>query len=136
MLQSPPDRFRWRGPNPAGTCIFEPKTLRGLCWKGYIFCDFFFHRPYKQTTMPASTRSVAAYEDGLECTPDSLFKGLAGCFGFLLTVTVVASLGVIAGGVFLTARNMDRITSDGNYVTMHVIGAVASSDDILSSGHL
>ena len=74
--------------------------------------------------MPASTtkssQSVAVYEDGLECTPESLFKGLAGCFGFLLTLIVVASLGVIAGGVFWTAQNMDRITSQHHRVMMHV----------------
>jgi hypothetical protein len=62
------------------------------------------------------------YEDGLECTPDSLFKGLAGCFGFLLTCVIVASLGVIAGGVFWTAQNMDRITDVGHAVTLNLIG--------------
>lgn len=74
--------------------------------------------------MPASstTRSVAVYEDGLECTPESLFKGLAGCFGFLLTLIVVASLGVIAGAVFMTAQNMDRITSEGHFITMQLVG--------------
>lgn len=76
--------------------------------------------------MPASTikskscQNVAVYEDGLECTPESLFKGLAGCFGFLLTLIVVASLGVIAGGVFWTAQNMDRITSDQHTVLLNV----------------
>ena len=74
--------------------------------------------------MPASTtRSVAVYEDGLECTPESLFKGLAGCFGFLLTLIVVASLGVIAGGVFWTAQNMDRITNPNHSVIMHVVNS-------------
>jgi hypothetical protein len=33
---------------------------------------------------------------------------------------VVASLGVIAGGVFWTAQNMDRITSDQHNVLMYV----------------
>lgn len=72
--------------------------------------------------MPASTtkssQSVSVYEDGLECTPESLFKGLAGCFGFLLTLIVVVSLGVIAGGVFWTAQNMDRITSNDHTVSL------------------
>lgn len=72
----------------------------------------------QSTTKPS--QSVAVYEDGLECTPESLFKGLAGCFGFLLTLIVVASLGVIAGGVFWTAQNMDRITSDQHNVLMYV----------------
>ena len=75
--------------------------------------------------MPAqtTTRSVAVYEDGLECTPDSLFKGLAGCFGFLLSLVVVASLGVIAGGVFWTAQNMDRITDTAHAIKINVIAA-------------
>jgi hypothetical protein len=64
------------------------------------------------------------YEDGLECTPDTLFKGLAGCFGFLLTCVIVASLGVIAGGVFWTAQNMDRITDAGHFVTLNLVGQV------------
>ena len=75
--------------------------------------------------MPTSTQSrssAAVYEDGIECTPDSLLKGLAGCFGFLLTCVIVASLGVIAGGVFWTAQNMDRITDVGHAVTLNLIG--------------
>ena len=61
-------------------------------------------------------------EDGIECTPDSLFRGLAGCFGFLLTLVTVASLGVIAGGVFWTAQNMDRITDSNYAVQMNLVG--------------
>jgi hypothetical protein len=51
------------------------------------------------------------YEEGIECTPDSLFRGVAGCFGFLVSLLVVASLGMVAGGVFWTAQNMERITT-------------------------
>ena len=64
--------------------------------------------------MSSKTKSAPpppTYEDGVECTPEGLFKGLAGCFGFLLSLVVVASLGVIAGGIFWTAQNMDRITN-------------------------
>ncbi len=71
----------------------------------------------------SSKNEVGVYEEGIECTPDSLFNGLAGCFGFLLSLTVVTSLGVIAGGVFWTAQNMDRITNSANYVIMNVDGA-------------
>lgn len=60
------------------------------------------------------------YEDGVECTPEGLFKGLAGCFGFLLSLVVVASLGVIAGGIFWTAQNMDRITNTDSQATKDV----------------
>lgn len=73
------------------------------------------------STTAKSSQSVAVYEDGLECTPESLFKGLAGCFGFLLTLIIVASLGVIAGGVFWTAQNMDRITNPHHSVMLHLL---------------
>ena len=63
---------------------------------------------------------VGVYEEGIECTPDSLFAGLAGCFGFLLSLVVVTSLGVIAGGVFWTAQNMDRITADDKFIVMNL----------------
>ena len=45
----------------------------------------------------SSKNEVGVYEEGIECTPDSLFSGLAGCFGFLLSLVIVTSL--VAGGV-------------------------------------
>lgn len=74
--------------------------------------DFFFLLSLSKKTMPSKT----TYEEGIECTPASLVRGLAGCFGFLLSVVVVTSLGVIAGGVFWTAQSMDKIT-DGDKST-------------------
>ena len=77
--------------------------------------------------MPSrETSQVGMYEEGIECTPDSLFKGLAGCFGFLLSLVVVTALGVIAAGVWWTAKNMDRITDNGNYINMDIQGFVPS----------
>ena len=75
--------------------------------------------------MPAAKQpaKVGAYEEGIECTPDSLFKGLAGCFGFMLSLVMVTALGVIAAGVFWTAQNMDRITHKGKdtFVNMRIL---------------
>ena len=71
--------------------------------------------------MSTTKQTVGVYEEGIECTPESLFKGLAGCFGFLLSLVLATSLGVIAAGVFWTAQNMDRITSSGAHVLMEVI---------------
>ena len=65
-----------------------------------------------------SARTHPPHEEGIECTPDSLFRGLAGCLGFLLSLVVVTALGVTASGVFWTAQNMDRITDAGNYVIL------------------
>ena len=74
--------------------------------------------------MSSRKAEVGVYEGGIECTPDSLFDGLAGCFGFLLSLTVVTSLGVIAGGVFWTAQNMDRLTNSANYVIINLDDAM------------
>jgi hypothetical protein len=77
-------------------------------------------------TTPRANTNVAVYDDGLECTPESLFKGLAGCFGFLITLIIIASLGIIAGGVFWTAQNMDRITDANHAVQMEITGFISS----------
>ena len=77
--------------------------------------------------MSSRGKQTAVYEEGIECTPDTLFKGLAGCFGFLLSLVVVTSLGVIAAGVFWTAQNMDRITDSGDYIILRT--------DILGHAH-
>lgn len=76
-----------------------------------------------RTTSTMKTAQIGVYEEGIACEPDALFKGLAGCFGFLLTCTIVASLGIIAGGVFWTAQNVDRITDkdNSNFVMMRIV---------------
>lgn len=68
----------------------------------------------------SAKNEVGVYEEGIECTPDSLFSGLAGCFGFLLSLVIVTSLGVIAGGVFWTAQNMDRLTDPSHTIKLNV----------------
>ena len=73
-----------------------------------------------------SKNEVGVYEEGIECTPDSLFSGLAGCFGFLVSMVIVTALGVIAGGVFWTAQNMDRITNQDNVVILKLDNAFST----------
>jgi len=68
----------------------------------------------------AKQSNVGVYEEGIECTPDSLFSGLAGCFGFLLSLVVVTALGVIAAGVFWTAQNMAAITDNSPTTFMNL----------------
>jgi hypothetical protein len=70
-----------------------------------------------------SSKTQSVYDEGIECTPDSLYRGIAGCFGFLLTCLVTASFGIIAGGVFWTAQNMDRITDKGHFVLLDLQGS-------------
>lgn len=62
--------------------------------------------------MSSSTKSVTVYDDGIECTPESLCRGIAGCAGFVLLLVVVTSLGVVAGGVFWAAQNMAKLVDD------------------------
>tara|TARA_B110000046_G_C12937255_1_gene374146 strand:- start:461 stop:715 length:255 start_codon:yes stop_codon:yes gene_type:complete len=72
----------------------------------------------------SSARKNTVYEEGVECTPDVLFRSLAGCFGFLLSVVVVTALAIIAAGVFWTAQNIERLT-DGNekkFVQIKILG--------------
>lgn len=71
----------------------------------------------------SAKNEVGVYEEGIECTPDSLFSGLAGCFGFLISLVIVTALGIIAGGVFWTAQNMDRITNQDNVVLLNLDNA-------------
>lgn len=77
----------------------------------------------KTRSAPPQQVTVGAYEEGIECTPDSLFRGLAGCFGFLLSLVIVTSLGVIAGGVFWTAQNMAAITdtNPSTYMLLRIL---------------
>lgn len=67
---------------------------------------------------------VGIYNDGIECSPDALYRGLAGCFGFLLTCMIATSLSVIAGGVYWTAQNLDRVTNTGHFVLLDVQGTI------------
>jgi hypothetical protein len=64
----------------------------------------------------------ARTENGIECTPDALFSGVAGCVGFLMTLLSVASLSVIAAGVFWTAQQMDKITDDTHSLLLQLQG--------------
>ena len=71
------------------------------------------HQTNATSRVKASSTS-AVYEDGIECTPDSMFKGLAGCCGFILSLVVVVSLGITAGGVFWSAQSISKLT-DGTH---------------------
>ena len=56
-------------------------------------------------------KKVNVIEDGIECTPDGIYKGVASCFGFMLSLLVVTALGIAAGGIFWTAQSMYALTS-------------------------
>ena len=77
--------------------------------------------------MPQKTPSRTRNDDGIECTPDSLFRGVAGCIGFMMTLLSVASLSVIAAGVFWTAQQMDKITDKTHHMLLQLDGVYSAA---------
>ena len=64
--------------------------------------------------------TVRLYDNSMECTPDALFKNVASCFGFLLTCTFVASLGILAAGMLLIAQHVDKMTNSENVIMIRI----------------
>lgn len=65
-------------------------------------------------------QNVMVYEQGIECTPDYIFKAFAGCFGLFTSALIVAALGTAAGGVFWTAQNMYKLTDGSSSIIYNV----------------
>lgn len=55
--------------------------------------------------------NIGVYEEGIECTPESIYKALVGCFGLLISLLLVLCLGLTAGGVFWAAQSVNALTS-------------------------
>ena len=55
--------------------------------------------------------NIGVYEEAVECTPESIYKALVGCFGLLISLLLVLSLGMTAGGIFWAAQSMNALTS-------------------------
>ncbi len=73
--------------------------------------------------MSSRTTTVATVdpvEEGIECTPEGLVKGLAGCFGFLLSLIMCVALGITAGGIFWTAQSVERLTSNEHFINVRL----------------
>ena len=67
----------------------------------------------RRTEVVKTSRVVDAEPaiEGIECTPEGLAKTVAGCFGFLLSVLMVVSLGLTATGIFWTAQSLQRVST-------------------------
>lgn len=52
-------------------------------------------------------------ESGIECSPTACAKACGGCIMFLISLTAISALGVIAGGAFWTAQAMYNVTQGG-----------------------
>ena len=55
--------------------------------------------------------NIGVYEEAVECTPESIYKALVGCFGLLISLLLVLSLGMTAGGIFWAAQSINALTS-------------------------
>lgn len=76
--------------------------------------------------MPPSTSSKRApptADGGIECTPTGCAQLCASCLMFLLSLTTISALGVIAGGAFWSAKAMYRITDGHSSVKVVLCGA-------------
>ena len=70
--------------------------------------------------MPANV-GIKFYEEGLECTPELTMKMITGCFAALGTTIFVVSLGILAGAIFWTAREMDTLTQTGSTLRLRFV---------------
>lgn len=77
--------------------------------------------------MPQKPPSRNSNDGAIECSPDALFQGVAGCIGFLMTLLSVASLSVIAAGVFWTAQQLDKITDETHTILLQMEGTYKAS---------
>ena len=68
--------------------------------------------------MSSHHSKIQVEETGIECSPDGIAKGCAGCITFLISLVMIGSLGVIAGGAFWSARSLDRLVSGNSHLTL------------------
>lgn len=81
--------------------------------------------------MPAATYSE---ESGIECSPAACTKACGACLALLLSLTAVASLGVIAGGAFWHAQSVYRLTDNKHLVHVNHCCYPASTHPVCALG--
>jgi len=59
-------------------------------------------------------------ENVIECAPESLFKGIIGCFGLFVSFVMVSALAITAAGVFWTAQSMYHLTTGENEIMISI----------------
>lgn len=76
--------------------------------------------------MPTATKRAPPPPDSsIECTPSGCAQMCASCLMFLLSLTTISALGVIAGGAFWSAKAMYRITDGSSAVKVVLCGVTA-----------
>lgn len=81
--------------------------------------------------MPAQSqtkRPPPPTDNGVECTPNGCAQMCATCLMFLLSLTTISALGVIAGGAFWSAKAMYRITDGHSAVKVVLCGVTTESN--------
>ena len=76
----------------------------------------------------AQKRAPPPNQSGVECTPNGCAQLCATCLMFLLSLTTITALGVIAGGAFWSAKAMYRITDGRSAVKVVLCGITAASN--------
>ena len=76
------------------------------------------------TTVPVT---YANEEAGIECSPGACAKACGGCLMFLISLTAISALGVIAGGSFWTAQSMYKLTDGTSYANVHLCTTTTGS---------
>ena len=67
-------------------------------------------------SVPQPPVTYVQEEAGIECSPGACAKACGGCLMFMISLTAISALGVIAGGTFWTAQSMYRMTDSKNRI--------------------
>lgn len=75
----------------------------------------------KISTVKKMSRKVPVYTEelGIECTPNSFMKSCGACLVCMLSVAVMTSMGLIAGGTFWLAQSIAGV-ADGS-LRIHMV---------------
>lgn len=67
-------------------------------------------------------RSAPPPSNSVECTPNGCAQMCATCLMFLLSLTTISAMGVIAGGAFWSAQALHKITDGHNVMQVSFCG--------------
>lgn len=70
---------------------------------------------------PRTTQTKA--DNTIECTPTGCAQMCATCLMFLLSLTTISAMGVIAGGAFWSAQALHRMTDGESRIQVSLCGA-------------
>ena len=78
----------------------------------------------RTTHTPKTTQTKTKPPDNtIECTPTGCAQFCATCLMFLLSLTTISAMGVIAGGAFWSAQSLHRMTDGESRIQVSLCGA-------------